>query len=286
MRLVFFGTPDYVLPILKALAKDYEISAVVTQNPKPVGRKQFLQYSPVDNWAHKRKIPVFYPAGADRDLTKIPKADLGILAAYGKIIPEFLISNFKFSILNIHPSLLPKYRGASPVQAAIAAGDKETGVSIIKMDAEIDHGPIISQFKEEILPEDTTGTLRTRLFARSAEVLIELLPAYLAGKIKPKEQDHSQASYTKILKKEDGYLDLAKTKPEIAERFIRAMDPWPGAWTYLKPDDQGSKAKRLKILKAHLDINHQSLILDTVQLEGKNPVSWKQFKEAYPELNF
>src|SRR3990172_4759611 len=114
MKIVFLGTPDYVLPILKALYKKYEIAAAVTQSPKPTGRKKFLTYSPVDTWAHQRKIPVIY------DLDKVPKADLGVLAAYGKIIPPSVIQNLKSGILNIHPSLLPKYRGASPVQTAIA----------------------------------------------------------------------------------------------------------------------------------------------------------------------
>lgn len=273
MKIVFFGTPDYVLPVLKKLHKYHEIVAVVTQPPKPTGRKQILSFSPVDKWAHGRKIPIFY-----KSLELIDdgvKADLGILAAYGEIIPKSVIDLFPHGILVIHPSLLPKYRGASPVQAAIAAGEEKTGVTVIKMDEKLDHGPIISQFEEEINPDDTTKTLRERLFVRSAQVLLELLPAYLAGKIKPREQDHKQATFTKVISKQDGYLDLKKTKPHEAERFIRAMDPWPGAWTLVNE-------KRLKILKAHLDPDTGHLILDTVQLEGKNPVSWEEFTRGYP----
>ena len=272
MKIIFFGTPDYVLPILKALAKKHEIVAVVTQNPKPTGRKKFLTYSPIDNWAHKRKVPVIY------DLSKIPQADLGILAAYGKIIPKSVINNFKLGILNIHPSLLPKYRGASPVQAAIISGDAKTGVTIIKLDAEMDHGDILSQFKETIGPEDTTETLRQRLFERSSQFLVDLIPNYSNKKIKPKVQNHKEATFTKILEREDGFIDLDKTQPEVAERIIRAMQPWPGAWTYVSIN---GKKLRFKILKAHLEDN--KLILDTVQLEGKTPVSWSQFSQAYPE---
>ncbi len=282
LKIVFFGTPDYVLPILKALVKKYGrgeegLVAVVTQSPKAAGRKKFISRSPVDNWAYKHKVPVIY------NLTKIPKAELGILAAYGKIIPQEIISHFKLGILNIHPSLLPLYRGPSPVQAAIAKGETTTGVSVIKMDEKIDHGPIVSQFKETIQTQDTTTSLRARLFERAAKFLIDLIPAYLERKITPKKQNETQATYTKIYTKQDGFLDLTKTKPQEAERFIRAMDPWPGAWTliYLPSSKQ---AKRLKILKAHLD--KKKLILDKVQLEGKNPVSWEQFEAGYPGIIF
>lgn len=277
MKIVFFGTPDYVLPILKILNKDYEIAAVVTQPPKPTGRKQFLVYSPVDTWAYKKDITIL----RDLDIGKFPEADLGICAAYGKIIPEQVIKSFKFGILNIHPSLLPKYRGASPIPAAILAGDKETGVTIVKMDEEMDHGPIVTQFKEDILIDDTTESLRARLFERSAKVLNQLIPAYVAGRIKPKKQDDTKATFTQILKKEDGFVDLPKVKPEKAERFIRAMNPWPGAWSRVKID---AHILRVKLLKAHIEEN--KLVLDEVQLEGKDPVSWKQFTEGYPKALF
>lgn len=281
MKIVFFGTPDYVIPILKALSKHYEIASVITQAPKPVGRKQLLQYSAVDTWAFKHKVAIFHSTG--EFVKKGNSAELGILVAYGEKIPKNVIDSFPHGILNIHPSLLPFYRGASPVQAAIASGDNQTGVSIIKMDEELDHGSIVAQFKEEILADDTTATLRARLFSRSAEVLLELLPAYLAGKIKLREQDHAKATFSKSLKKEDGFLDLKKTKLQEAERFIRAMDPWPIAWTLLRLDSSG-QAKRMKILKSHIE--EGKLVLDEVQLEGKNPVSWKQFKEAYPDSAF
>jgi len=271
VKIIFFGTPDYVLPILKALAKQHEIAAVVTQPPKPVGRKQFLTYSPVDTWAFKRDIKILRAL----DIKKFPKADLGILAAYGKIIPPNVIRNTKYGILNIHPSLLPKYRGASPVQAAIAAGDTETGVTIFQLDEKVDHGPIITQFREEIRPDDTTETLTQRLFERAAQVLIELIPNYLKGKIKPKIQDETQATFTKLLKKEDGFINLKKKPPAEADRFIRAMFPWPCAWTLLRPSGATEgQARRLKLLPGGM-----------VQLEGKNPVSLKQFKIGYPSLS-
>ena len=273
MKIIFFGTPEYVVPILSKLAKNYEIVAVVTQPPKPMGREQFKKYSPVDDWAHKRKVPIFF----DFDKS-LPEAELGVCAAYGKIIPEAVIAQFKFGILNIHPSLLPKYRGASPIPAAILAGDKKTGVTIIKMDEKMDHGPIVTFFKEEILPNDTTDSLRERLFERAGDVLIQLIPAYISGKVKPKEQNEKEATFTKILTREDGLINLKEKTPEEAERFLRAMNPWPGAWMRLE------NQKRLKLLKAHLEKG--KLILDEVQLEGKDPVSWKQFKAGYPSSTF
>lgn len=274
LKIIFFGTPEYVVPILSKLSKVHEIVAVVTQPPMPVGREQFKKYSPVDDWAHKRDIPIFFEFDKP-----FPEADLGVCAAYGKIIPKKVLDLFKFGILNIHPSLLPKYRGASPINEAIKNGDTETGVTIIKMDEKMDHGPIITQFREDINPEDTTDTLRRRLFERSAQVLIDLIPNYLKGKIKIKKQNEKEATFTKVLIREDGFIDFKKDDPVKIERMLRAYTPWPGIWTL-------TNQKRLKILEAHLDINHQSLTIDKVQLEGKDPVSWKQFKEGYPKADF
>lgn len=282
MKIVFFGTPDYVLPVLTTLHRKFvtgpgvsPVVAVVTQSPKPTGRKQYLTYSPIDKWAHEHKTATYYQSS---DLLKEGwEAELGILAAYGEIIKKEVIDLFPKGILVIHPSLLPKYRGASPIQAAIADGETRTGVSIIKMDEKVDHGPIVAQFKEDIDPSDTTESLRARLFARSADVLVELIEPYLKNKITPRKQDDSLATYTKIIKRDDGFVDLKRDSPEKIERLSRAMFPWPGIWTLLE------NGKRLKILSCHLE--EAKLILDTVQLEGKIPVPFKQFKEAYPEAN-
>jgi methionyl-tRNA formyltransferase len=327
MKFVFFGTPDYVVPILDTLHRKFRnrsgespIAAVVTQAPKPTGRKQLLVYSPVDDWAFKKKITKVF---APEDLIKEHiYADLGILAAYGAIIPQPVISLFKFGVLNIHPSLLPKFRGASPIQATIISGEKETGVTIINIDNELDHGSIISQFKDEVLPDDTTESLRSRLFARSAEVLTTLIPAYIQGKITPREQDHKMATFTHQIKKEEAFIPpdfinsiiKGQIKPKkqweipfikeyklplsgiLLNDFIRAMQPWPIAWTYvnLDPHIKSKEMKRLKILKAHTEevsglksktLKHK-LVLDIVLLEGKSPVSWKQFLEGYPEAKF
>ena len=148
-----------------------------------------------------------------------------------------------------------------------------TYVSIMVMDEKMDHGPIVVQSKEEVFPDDTGESLRTRLFQKSVDILIETIEPYLKGKIKLKEQNHNEAIFTKILTKQDGFLELTGCDPVSTERFIRAMQPWPGTWTLID-------GKRLKILQAHLE--NEKLVLDEVQLEGKNPVTYQQFKEGYP----
>jgi len=314
MKIVFFGTPAFCLPILKNIQKkiklnpqDSSIVAVITQKPKPIGRNKFITYSAVDTWAFKRKIPVFY--SVEDFLKENIKADLGIVVAYGKILSEKIINYFPHGILNIHPSLLPKYRGASPLQAAIASGNLETGATIIKIDEKMDHGPIVSQFKEEIQKTDNSKILGERIFERSAQVLIDLLPAYIKGKISLKEQYHKKATYTTLLKKENGFIppkilkavingksmkkdwdidfikDFSlKLTPKNVERFIRAISPWPGAWTFVFLDSKKKEQKRLKIIEAEL--TEEKLIPKTVQLEGKLEVTWKEFKKGYPNFSF
>src|SRR5258708_4570554 len=216
IKVIFFGTPSYVIPILENLHKAYKLVAVVTQPPKLAGRKQLRTFSPVDTWAHKRKIPVITDLRQD-----FSEANLGVVASYGKIIPQNIIDMFGNGILNIHPSLLPKYRGASPIQGQIINGEVETGITIIRMDSKMDHGPILSQLKDEVYDTDTNETLRNRLFERSASFLIELLPNYLGNKIKLKEQNDEEATYTKIIDKDDGYVDLKTASPLEVDRKLR-----------------------------------------------------------------
>lgn len=278
MKIVFFGTPNYVVPILKFLKKYHEIVGVVTKPPKLVGRKKVKTYSSVDKYAHEKNIEVHY------DFDNIPNADIGILASFGKYLPKEILTKFPLGILNVHPSLLPKFRGASPVQQNIIDEPKEVGATIIKLTEKMDEGPIITSFTDELSQNDTTETLRNRLFDRSKEVLIEILPLYQKNIIQTKEQDNSKATYTKIITKQDGFVNLKKDDPELIVRKLKAYTPWPGIWTQLRSPSFAGQAKRLKILKCH--VKNKKLILDEVQLEGKNPVSWKQFKEAYPNKSF
>lgn len=309
MKVVFFGTPDYVIPVLMALHKRFNkppeknLLGVVTQPPKIVGRRKFREFSAVDNFAHKRKIDIIH------DPMDTPGGDLGILSAYGEIIPKKVIDRFKYGILNIHPSILPEFRGASPTQAVIALGKQTAGVSIIKMDEFLDHGPIVSSFKDEVLPGDTNETLRQRLFARASDFLMEMVDDYIAGKIKLKPQDHDNASYTRQINKEDGFIppeilknallgiETNKTldnffikdtrfiaNAQNIERLSRAYHPWPGIWTLVNTNKNVNDPKRLKIIKCRLVDN--KLIPELVQLEGKTEVSWKQFQEGHPNFKF
>lgn len=330
-KVIFFGTPDYVIPVLDALKRaKYDITAVVTRAPKPVGRRQILTSSPVALWATKNNIPVFSPKKLDEEFISNIKhltsnINVAILAAFGRIIPQALIDAFPYGIINIHPSLLPKYRGASPIEAALVAGEKQTGVTIIKLDAELDHGPIISQFVEPIKEDDTRVTLRERLFQKAAQNLVEILPHYVEGRISLKEQNHAKATFTNLMKKEDGFIPpqyLASCLQGVAleaqwpipfikdftihpspitiYNFIRAVNPWPGAFTSVKLKVKIEKLeKKLKILKAHVVKNTSGvdpdspevdgstrLVPDLVQLEGKTPVSWQQFQAGYPNFEF
>jgi methionyl-tRNA formyltransferase len=297
IKIIFFGTPEYVLPILDKLHKEYEVVAVVTQEPKPVGRDQKLSYSHVDEYAHKHKMHKQF------DFDDLPEADLGVCASFGKIIPEFIINNLKFGILNIHPSLLPKYRGSSPIQASMIEGGGEIGVSIIKMNNKLDQGSILTQFKDEILETDDNETLRNRLFEKASDVLVEMIPNYIKGKITQKRQNEEEAIITKEIKKDDAYLPFEvlkevmtlnagaveiefpfvknqkyKVTAKLINNFIKAMKPWPYVWTKVRIKND---ELRMKILKTHINPETGYLELDEVQLEGKNVVSFKQFNENY-----
>ncbi len=255
MRIIFLGSDNYSRIVLEALKKDKSLEIL-----KVISDKKGLE-----------------------ELKKIsPQPEVGILASFGHILPPEILDLPQKGILNIHPSLLPKYRGPSPCQLAILNGEKKTGVTIIKLDEKVDHGPVATQSEEEIKPDDTAESLYQRLFALGARTLLAILPAFTANKIELREQDHVQATYSQMLTREDGRLDLSKPD-DFKERFIRAMFPWPGAWTLLRIGSSG-QAKRLKILKAHLESG--KLILDEVQLEGKNPVRWQQFQEGYPGAKF
>lgn len=272
MRIIFFGTPDYVIPILDKLHKYHEIVAVVTQSPKPVGRDKKLTYSAVDAWAFKKHILRNF------DYVDLPEADMGVCASFGMIIPKIILDSFPHGIINIHPSLLPQFRGSSPIQATIISGVNPTGVSIIKMSEKMDAGPILTQFKEDVMPNDTNETLRARLFEKSADVLLEMIPAYMIGKINLKPQDESKVTITKMIKKEDGYVDLYKDSHDLIWKKYRAYSPWPGIWTQLQLGTD-TKLKRIKITKCRFEEN--KLIIDEVQPESKNPTNWNVFRRTY-----
>lgn len=279
--------------------------AIVTQSPKIAGRNKKLKYSEVDHWAYKHHIPVIF--NPEEIIENNYQADMGILASYGAIIPKSVIDFFPYGILNIHPSLLPEFRGSSPVQAAIATGKNVTGSTIMLLDEKLDHGPIVAQLSEEITADDTTSSLRNRLFQKSAEMLVRLIPPYIERKISVKPQDHTKATFTRQINKENAYIEASAVSsaiegktieskwnipfiknfvtyysPVTIMRYINAMTPWPLAWTRIRLHNNEEPAKRLIIHKAHL--KDDRLILDEVQLEGKSVVNWKQMREGYPQL--
>ena len=224
---------------------------------------------------------------------KILEPDLVVIASYGRIIPREILKIPKYGCLNVHGSLLPKYRGPSPIQTAILNGDKETGVTIILMDEKIDHGDIVANSKFNPAKCGTKFTyeqLLKELASLGAKLLVETIPKWIAGEIKPKPQDEKKATYTKIIKKEDGKIDWSKPADEI-ERQIRAFNPWPGTFTFWK---KNNKVIRVKILEAEVSQptadqpkagKDNKLIIKKLQPEGKKPMTFEDFKRGHPDFN-
>jgi methionyl-tRNA formyltransferase len=236
LQILFMGTAELSCASLQALASDetFHVVAVVTQPDKPKGRELRLQPSPVKALALKLGLPVLQPARA-RDEQFIAglrelKPDLIVVVAYGQILPPAILELPRHGCLNVHTSLLPKHRGAAPIQWAIAIGDTETGVTIMKMDAGLDTGPMVSQRSTAILPADDSSSLHDRLAQLGAELLVQTVPDYVAGKIQPLAQPAAGSSYAAKIKKEDGRIDWSQPAQTIWNR-LRAFTPWPGAFT-------------------------------------------------------
>lgn len=232
-RVIFMGTPDFSVPTLAALLRDgYELAAVVTQPDRPAGRGRRLEPSPVKALALQHGLPVLQPPSL-----KVPEAmaqlaevqpDLIVVAAYGQILRPAVLALPPRGCINVHASLLPRWRGAAPVQAAILAGDQVTGSTIMGMDPGMDTGPILAQAALAIGPDDTGGSLTARLAQQGAELLAATLPRWLAGEITPQPQDASLATACRPLRKEQGQIDWTRPAGEIV-RAVRAFNPWPAA---------------------------------------------------------
>lgn len=306
-RAVFFGTPAFAATVLRRLlAPDspVEVVAAVTQPDKPTGRSQVLTAPPVKRLALEHGLRVLQPPSLRRPAAASALArlrpELGIVAAYGKILPPEVLDLAPLGYLNVHASLLPRWRGAWPVGAAILAGDTETGVSIMKLDPGMDTGPVLAERREPIRPDDTTGSLEARLASLGAALLCEVLPGYLAGTIVPQAQDDRAATYSHPVRKADGLLDWTKPAADL-ERQVRAMQPWPGAFTTWD-------GKQLRVLRSHVAGEGEAaippeappglvvpagrraavvsgrgtaLVLDEVQLEGRAPVPIASFLNGY-----
>ena len=207
----------------------------------------------------------------------LKQADLTVVAAYGQILTKIELNASKFGCINVHPSLLPKYRGPSPIQQAILNGDKKTGVTIIKIDEEIDHGPIIYQETLDLSGSDNFDTLSKKMFHRAAEILPQIIEDFISGKVKPVDQNHSKATYCERLTRESGYFPIdSPPDPEKLDRMIRAYYPWPGVWTKWSPSAKATGDKNGKIVKF--------LPEGKMQMEGKKVLSLKDFLNGYPDF--
>ena len=247
MRIVFMGTPEFAVPSLESLISNgYEVVAVYTQPDKAAGRGRVMEESPIKIAALRYNLNVTQPANMKSAETRALLADLKpdaiIVAAYGQILPLSVLEIPPYGCLNIHPSLLPKYRGVAPVPAAILSGDEFTGVSIMLLDKGVDTGPVLTSVRIPVLPQDTAGSLMEKLSHTGAQLLLDTLPGWFRKEIKSQPQNNADASYTKMLTKEAGDIDWKLPAVQIW-RQVRAYQPWPGCYTRWQ-------GKQLKILEA------------------------------------
>ncbi|MBZ0293081.1 MAG: methionyl-tRNA formyltransferase [Anaerolineae bacterium] len=234
IKIVFMGTPDFAVPTLQQLIEHYEVIGVVTQPDRPAGRNRQVQQSPVKQLAVAHEIPVFQPEKLRRpeaiEVLKQWSPDVYVVAAFGQILPQEVLDIPPHGSLNVHASLLPRWRGAAPIQAAIRAGDSETGITIMKMDAGLDTGPILTQRAVPITADETGQSLHDKLAQVGGQLLVETLSGYIDGGIQPQAQDDSAYTYAPMIKKEEGHIDWRQSAVSI-ERLVRAFDPWPGTYT-------------------------------------------------------
>jgi methionyl-tRNA formyltransferase len=261
MRYLFFGTPDFASAILEKLVKTGRSPAAIVCNPdRPVGRKKIITPPPTKVLAQKYGIPTIQPEGFEN--FEAGGADFAVVAAYAKIIPKSVLERFPRGVIGVHPSFLPKYRGATPIQSAILAGEKETGVTLYLMDEKVDHGAVIATEKLKISDGDTYGKLENKLAELAGEMLVRTIPEFAEGRIKPEPQDENQATFTRKFSTEDARVDLEKDDPLTVERKIRALNPEPGVWTI-------QNGKRVKLLESI--VSEGKLKLKVIQIEGEKP---------------
>ena len=247
-KIVFMGTPDFALPSLRRLMERHDVLAVVTQPDRPAGRKMQLRQSAVKQLAQAAGIPVFQPKRireqAAIEALREWDAELFVVVAFGQILPQALLDLPRFGTINVHASLLPRWRGAAPIQAAIRAGDTESGVTIMLLDAGLDTGPVLARRALSLSRDETGQSLHDKLSQFGAELLLETLNPYLSAEISPQPQDDSQATYAPQIRKEDGEIDWTQSAPAI-DRLVRAFTPWPGTFTRWK-------GKELKIISGRI----------------------------------
>lgn len=306
MRIVFMGTPEYVVPPLKSLtcADDVEVVGAYTQPNRPAGRGGLSTPPPVGQHCIDSGIPLFQPGSlrstvAHQELAAL-EPDVIVVAAYGRILPPEVLEIPRHGCLNIHPSLLPRYRGPSPVVSALLEAEETTGVTVMLVDEGMDSGPIVVQQSTEVGPEETAASLTSRLFRAGGDLLASTLPRWFAGDLVPIPQDESLATFTQKITKQDGLADWNLTAVALHQR-ARAFDPWPGLYTYCK-------GKILKLTKVHAigstgGHHHRPgtvlnaadsrvavatgdgvLVVDELQLEGRRPVSAEEFVRGHRDF--
>jgi methionyl-tRNA formyltransferase len=247
-RVIFLGTPEFALPTLERLVERYQVVGVVTQPDRRSGRGRRITVSPVKENAIAKGIPVFQPKRM-RNAEAVERLrdwspDVAIVAAYGQILPASVLEVPPFGFLNVHASLLPRWRGASPIQGALLAGDAVTGVTIMKLDAGLDTGPVLAMRETHIGPEETAGDLEARLAELGADLLMEVLPDYLAGELDPEPQPEEGVTITRRIKASEAQLDWSSSA-EVLRNQVRAFYPAPGAYTFWD-------GTRLKILRSEV----------------------------------
>lgn len=272
MNYIFFGSPKFAAIILeKLISAGFLPKAVVCNPDRPVGRKKIITPPPVKLLAQQYNIPVYQP-----EFLSNSKFDFFIVASYSKILPKEILAIPRLGTIGVHPSLLPKYRGASPIQSTILNGDDKTGVTLYLVDEKLDHGPILENVECEMAKGETYESLHNKLAGLGANLLIETLPKFIRGEIKPIAQNENDATYTKKFTTEDAFIDMNNLEKaqhcggliaKEIDKKVRALNPEPGTWT--KKD-----AKRVKILETSLCADGH-LVLKKIQIEGKKPVELK-----------
>ncbi|MBS1849443.1 MAG: methionyl-tRNA formyltransferase [Acidobacteria bacterium] len=298
LHLVFCGTPRFAVPTLQKLVEaGFSVPLVVTQPDRPKGRGMEVAFSPVKQCALDFKLPITQPEKIKhneefRAQLSALKPDAIIVVGYGRIIPQWMLDLPPLGNINLHASLLPKYRGAAPIQWAIASGESVTGNTTMRIDAGLDSGDILLQQEIAIAPDDTAETLAPKLSAPGAELLVETLRGLQAGTIAPRPQDHSKATLAPILKKEDGRIDFHRSAGEICHR-LRGFTPWPGAFTTFRGKNLhvwSAKAVERKLVPGELEVEAGSLFagcatgaleLLEVQVEGKKRMPGPDFVHGY-----
>ena len=286
------GSPDFALQTLSALHQKFHVIGVVTQPDRAAGRGRELKPPAVKTLALELDIPVFQPEKLNQpdamDQLRVWDPDVIVVAAFGQILRQEVLDLPKFGCINVHASLLPRWRGAAPINAAILHGDKETGVTIMKMDRGLDTGPILAQHALRIEPDETAGSLFDKLSRLGPDLLLETLPGYISGMIEPRLQPEEGATYAGMIKKQEGELDFSQPAVEL-ERKVRAFDPWPGTFfewggallkVHRASVSPGKKRAGERLVLNGLPAVGTSdgvLILDEVQLAGKKRMAGKSF---------